>query len=50
MGFWTLYLVVLIIVIFIYNTFEQVVTLIKNDKIMIIPILIGMIIGYFIFF
>ena len=50
MGFWILYLVVLIIVITIYNTFEQIITLIKSDKKLIIPILIGMFIGYLIFF
>ena len=50
MGFWILYLIVLIIVISIYNTLEQVITLIKNDKILIIPILIGLFIGYLIFF
>ena len=50
MGFWILYLIVLIIIITIYNTFEQIITLIKNDKKMIIPILIGMFIGYLIFF
>jgi hypothetical protein len=50
MGFWILYLVVLIIVITVYNTFEQIITLIKSDKKLIIPILIGMFIGYLIFF
>ena len=50
MGFWILYLVVLIIVVSIYNTFERVITLIKSDKGLIIPILIGMFIGYLIFF
>ena len=50
MGFWILYLIVLIIIITIYNTFEQIITLIKNDKKIIVPILIGMFIGYLIFF
>jgi hypothetical protein len=50
MGFWILYLIVLIIIITIYSAFEQIITLIKNDKKMIIPILIGMFIGYLIFF
>jgi hypothetical protein len=50
MGFWMLYLIVLIIVISIHNTFEQVITLVKNDKRLIIPILIGAFIGYLIFF
>lgn len=50
MGFWGLYLIVLVIVVITYNVFEQIVTLIKNDKKFIIPILIGMFIGYLIFF
>ncbi len=50
MSFWILYLVVLVIVVFIYNTFEQIITLVRSDKRLIIPILIGAFIGYLIFF
>ena len=50
MGFWGLYLIVLIIIITIYSIFEQIITLIRSNKKMIIPILIGMFIGYLIFF
>lgn len=50
MNFWVLYLVVLIIIVSVYNIFEQITTLIKNDKRLIIPILIGAFIGYLIFF
>ena len=50
MGFWGLYIIILIAIITIYSMFEQIITLIKGNKKMIIPILIGMFIGYLIFF
>ena len=50
MNFWILYLVVLVVVIIAYNSLEQIVTLIKNDKRLIIPFLVGMFLGYLIFF
>ena len=50
MSFWILYLVALIVIVTIYNTCESVINLIKSDKRLIIPILIGMFLGYLIFF
>jgi len=50
MGFWGLYLVVLIVIVLIYSLVEYVTNLIKNDPKQILFILIGMLIGYLIFF
>lgn len=50
MGFWGLYLAVIIIVVLIYSLVEYVTNLIKNDPKQAFYILIGMLIGYLIFF
>ena len=50
MGFWGLYLVVLIVVVLMYSLIEYVTNLIKNNPKLIFFILIGMLIGYLIFF
>jgi hypothetical protein len=50
MGFWGLYLVALIIIVSIYSLVEYITNLLKSNPKLIYPILIGMLIGYFIFF
>jgi hypothetical protein len=49
MGFWGLYLVALIIIISLYSFIESIIKLLSNKK-MILPFIIGMLIGYLIFF
>jgi hypothetical protein len=50
MGFWGLYLAALIIIVSIYSLVEYATNLIKSNPKLIFPILIGMFIGYLIFF
>jgi len=50
MSFWLLFFVVLAIIAFGFNLYEQISNLIKSNPKNIIPLLIGMVIGYFIFF
>jgi len=49
MGFWGLYLAVLIIIISLYSFIESIIKLLYNKK-MILPFVIGLLIGYLIFF
>ena len=50
MSFWILIIIVLAVVVFAYNSFDEAYQMVKKQPKLIFPILIGMLIGYLIFF